>query len=512
VQVTDSASLKATKVFSLTIGAGLVITTPSPLPSGSTGVPYSVTLLAAGGSPPVRWSVTSGALPPGLGLGSTGAIFGTPTSPGTFTFSVKVSDSTSLAASQQYSLTISSGLVVSTQQLANGSVNGSYLQTLVAAGGTAPYVWKVSAGALPSGLSLVSSTGVIKGTPSVNGAFTFTVTVTDLTGASASKQLSLNIASGLTINSTTLPSGVLTQAYSLALAAVGGSQPYTWRISVGALPQGLSLNPATGAITGTPTSAGVFNFTVQVTDSNGATATQALTISVIPPNLPQVTVAGVPETSTAAQQIGFNVTLASPYPLDITGSITVSFAPDAVAAADDPAIQLSTGGRTTSFTIPANTTNAVFSTPQIALQTGSVAGTITLSFTLQAGGADLPPPANRSIAIARSAPAITKVALVTSANGFQIQVTGYSTPRELTEADVKFTAAAGASLTTTSVTESLTAVGSKWYESAGSEQYGSQFVLALPFTASQGNINAVASVTVTLKNSAGTSSSASANF
>jgi large repetitive protein len=513
VQVTDSASLKATKQFALAIGTGLAITTPSPLPSGSTAAPYSVTLLATGGTPPLRWSLSSGTLPPGVTLGPTGIIGGTPTSPGTFTFSVNVTDNTSLVASQTYSLTISSGLVISTPQLPNGSVNTSYLQTLTAAGGTAPYTWAVTVGALPSGLSLISSSGVIGGKPSVNGTFTFTVKVTDLTGATASKQFSLNIASGLTINSNTLPSGILTQQYSaLAGAPVGGTQPYTWKIGGGALPPGLSLNPATGAIAGTPTSAGVFNFTLQVTDSNGATASQAFTISVLPPNLPQITVAGVPETSTAAQQIDFNVTLASAYSLDITGSIAISFAPDAVASADDPAIQFSTGGRTVSFTIPANTTNAIFSTPQIALQTGTVAGTITLTFALQAGGADLPAIPDHSIAIARSAPVITNVAVVTSSNGFQIQVTGYSTPRELTEADVKFTAAAGASLTTTSVTESLTTVGSQWFQSAGSVQYGSQFVLVLPFTASQGNIDAVASVTVTLKNSTGASPSSSANF
>jgi hypothetical protein len=132
---------------------------------------------------------------------------------------------------------------------------------------------------------------------------------------------------------------------------------------------------------------------------------------------------------------------------------------------------------------------------------------------LQAGGADLDASGlDRSITIARSVPSITNVSIVKSANGFEIHVTGYSTPRELTEADLTFTAAAGANLQTTSVTEGLTAVAQQWYQSATSAQYGSQFILVLPFTASQGSISAVGSVTVKLKNSEGISPGASANF
>jgi hypothetical protein len=517
LQVTDSASATATKQFTLNISTGLAIATPPTLPSGSVGVPYSVTLTAAGGTGPYLWLVTSGSLPSGLTLGSaTGLISGTPVSAGTVTFAVSVTDSTSLRTTQQFNLTIGSGLVITTPpQLPAGATGSTYSQTLSATGGTAPYTWVVTKGALPKGLTL-STTGGINGKPTVNGASTFTVQVTDKTGATATQQFSLTIGAGLTITSgSTLPPGNLGQPYPpLTLAASGGTQPYTWSITGGAMSGGMSLS-ASGTIAGTPTATGTFNFTVQVADAAAAKTSQAFTLSISPQALPQVNVAGLPETAGAAQQIPFTITLASGYGLDITGSITISFQPDAVAPADDQAIQFSTNGRTANFQIPANTTKALFAqnATQITLQTGTVSGAIQLTFAMHAGGADLDASGlDRTITIARSAPSITNVSIVKTANGFEIHVTGYSTPRELTEADLTFTPASGANLQTTSVTEGLTAVGQQWYQNASSAPFGSQFILVLPFTTSQGSISAVSSVTVKLKNSQGISGGAGANF
>jgi hypothetical protein len=516
VQVTDSSSATATKTFNLVISASLVISTPATLPIGSVGVPYSLTLVAIGGSGSYQWTITAGTLPPGLALtANNGVVSGTPAGSGTFVFTLNVTDSDGHAASQQFSLTIASGIAISTaEQLPSGSVGGAYSQTLTAVGGTPPYRWAVTSGTLPGGLALNPATGVVSGTPLANGAFHFTVQVTDNTGATASLQFTLTIGSGLAITSSSLPSSLLGQPYpSITLAAAGGAQPYAWSVTKGALPPGLVLTGA-GTLSGTPSEAGAFSFTVQVTDSNGATASQAFTISITPPNLPQVNVSGVPESSTAAQQINFGVALASAYPLGVTGTITISFAPDAVAPAVDPAIQFSTGGTTVNFTIPQNSTNAVFGpaqAAQIGLQTGTVSGTITLSFTFEAANVQLTA-FSHTITIPRAAPTITAVNVVTNSNTFQVEVTGFSTPRELTEADLTFTPASGASLQTTSAIIDLTAVGQPWFQSAASAQYGSQYILVLPFTASQGSISAVASVTVTLKNSSGSSAAASASF
>ena len=522
VQVTDSASASAVKQFTLAVASGLTVTTPSTLPSGSAGVFYSASLTASGGTQPYRWAITSGALPNGVTLAApTGVISGIPSAAGTFTFSATVTDNNSLSAGQSFTVTIASGLVIATpSQLPPGEVNTAYSQTLSATGGTPPYkLWLVSSGALPAGVTLDPNSGALKGTPTSAGNFSFTVQVTDNNGKTASKPFSLSIVTALSITTApTLPPGTVGQAYSSgALTATGGTPPYTWTVVSGKIADGLALGPSDGSVTGTPTAAGTFTFTVQVTDAGGLNATQTFTIVVSLPAAPQLTLAGVPGSPAPAEQFNLALNIATAYPLDITGTITITFQPDAVAAADDPSIQFSPGGRTANFTIPKGSTAAVFAAPgnptQIGLQTGTVSGSIALQFSVQAGGADLDVSGlNQTITIARAAPAIQSVKIVQSANGFQIQVTGYSTPRELTQAHVTFAAAAGANLQTTDVTESLSSVGSAWFTGSNSAQFGSQFILVLPFTASQGSVSAVASASVQLTNSTGTSGAVSAKF
>jgi hypothetical protein len=514
VQVTDNNSVTATKAFTLTVAAGLAFTTPPTLPSGAVGVPYSQGLVATGGTPPYTFSIIAGALPNGLGLSAvSNLITGTPVSSGTFTFTIRVKDSNSVTFSQAFSLTIVAGLVITTPStLPQGAVNSPYSQALAAAGGVAPYTWAVAQGPLPPGLSL--SGGVIAGTPTANGTSTFTIRVTDNAGASATKPFSLTIGAGLAITSpSTLPSGTLGQAYpAYTLAAVGGSKPYVWSVSAGAMPDGLSLSSG-GVISGTPSKGGSVTFTLQVKDSTGATATQAFTLSIVPPTAPQVNVSGVPASSPASQQISLGVSLASPYALDINGQITASFQPNAVAPATDPALQFSTGGLTANYTIPANSLNAMFSnsTQKIGLQTGTVSGTITLTFTLSAAGVALPSFQN-TIVISRSAPVIESVKLVRTSGGLEVHVVGFSPPRDLTEADLTFTAAPGSTLQTTTVTENISSVATAWFQSAASDQYGSLLMLVLPFTASAGSVDAVGSVSVVLKSAEGTSPAVSGAY
>lgn len=109
--------------------------------------------------------------------------------------------------------------------------------------------------------------------------------------ASLSQQIFVSVSlseSILTITTTTLPDGTVNNVYNQSVQATGGVTPYTWNISAGSLPDGLSINPNTGAITGTPTTAGTSNFTVQVTDSHdpAATDSQALSILINPPPPP----------------------------------------------------------------------------------------------------------------------------------------------------------------------------------------------------------------------------------
>jgi Putative Ig domain len=295
VKVKDSSSppKQAAESLSISISSGsspVQITTNS-LASGQVGSAYSVVIAASGGITPYSWSQTGGTLPPGLGLdASSGQISGTPTQSGTFPITVQVKDSSSPAqtASQGFSIVVAAAgtqVSITTSSLPSGQKNSAYSATLAASGGTTPYTWSISAGALPAGLSLGAGNGVISGTPTASGSFSFTAKVTDSTSPTkqtATKSFTVTIASGgstpVTITTSSVPNGQVGAAYSTTLTANGGTMPYTWSISAGALPAGLSLGAGSGVISGTPKASGSSSFTVQVKDVANSTATKSLSI------------------------------------------------------------------------------------------------------------------------------------------------------------------------------------------------------------------------------------------
>jgi hypothetical protein len=181
VRVTDSQSTPDTddQALSIVIPVDLSVTTSS-LPNGQIGVAYSQTLAATGGVTPYSWSLASGTLPAGLSLSSGGVISGTPTTAGTSSFTVQVTDSQTPAdtATKALSIAIPVDLSVTTSSLPNGQIGVAYSQTLAATGGVTPYSWSLASGTLPAGLSL-SSGGVISGTPTTAETSNFTVEVTD---------------------------------------------------------------------------------------------------------------------------------------------------------------------------------------------------------------------------------------------------------------------------------------------------------------------------------------------
>jgi len=177
-------------------------------------------------------------------------------------------------------------LAISTTSLTKAQVGVMSSYTMAATGGTTPYTWSISAGALPNGLSLNSSTGVISGVPTTAGNFGFTVMAQDNDSASDIQSLSLLVdpaaAAVLEISTTSLTKAQVGVMSSYTIAATGGTGTYTWSISTGALPSGVTLNTSTGVISGTPTIAGNFGFTVMAQDSGSASDTQSLSLLVDP--------------------------------------------------------------------------------------------------------------------------------------------------------------------------------------------------------------------------------------
>ncbi len=196
--------------------APLTIVTVSPLVQGTVGTAYAVTLQATGGTAPFTWTaVPASALPPGLTLApATGLISGVPTTTGTFSFGIQVTDSASPTGSAvaPFSITIvgaATALTITTPAaLPAGMVGIAYSQTLAATGGTAPYLWSIASGALPTGLGL-SSSGVISGSPAASGSFVFSGMVTDNLLRTAAVTFTLTINSASPIRS-----GVLSQVAS----------------------------------------------------------------------------------------------------------------------------------------------------------------------------------------------------------------------------------------------------------------------------------------------------------
>jgi hypothetical protein len=174
----------------------------------------------------------------------------------------------------------------------------AYSVTLAATGGTAPYTWSNIVGALPVGLSLNQSTGVISGTTTAAQATALTIQVVDAVGRTDKLLLPITVLTApavLTITSTSpLPDGLQGDAYSTIITATGGPTPYTWAVSVGALPDGLGLDPATGIISGSPTVGGTFSFTIRVTDNVSATDAKAFSLTIASPPPPVITTASLP--------------------------------------------------------------------------------------------------------------------------------------------------------------------------------------------------------------------------
>jgi hypothetical protein len=363
----------------------------------------STSVAGTGGSSPLSYSMTGA--PPGVQIGSsTGLITGTANDAGTFSLAVTVTDSNSATASQTYPLVVAPLLSITNSSLANGSVGTTYSATLTTSGGRSPITFAVSSGSLPAGVAL--NGGTLSGTPTAAGSSTFVISATDANGAVAVRPLSITVSLVPSITTSSLSQATRLRPYSATIGASGGTgSGYAFSVTGGSLPAGMAL-ASNGTISGTPTSAGIFNFTVQVADSNNNTATSSLSLQVN--NIVSVAPAGAITNTTVGRPVSATINATggtAPITWSSTGSLpagltfsngTVSGTPTAAGAWSITITATDANGSSASVNLgqtvnPLPTLNFESSPisvgAAISRSISVTGGTSPYTFTIQSGGA-----------------------------------------------------------------------------------------------------------------------------
>ncbi len=316
VNVKDARGCEGSQPYTLLVepsNCPAVSIAPATLPNPTVGVIYSQAVTAAGGAEPYRFSVIEGAaaLPAGLTLNPTaGVISGVPTRTGTFSFTIQATDANGCQATRSYTLVVAGCTPPNiTVQPVNKTVTAGQSLTfsVTATGDGLVYQWRRNG---------VEISGATSGTLTIASAKTgdagsYQVVVTGACGTATSNAAVLVVncpAITLSPAAGALPAGTANKAYSQTFTQSGGLTPVTFSLSAGQLPAGLTLDPSTGVLSGTPTQSGTFPFTVKVTDANGCEGSAAYTLVINPCTPPNITVQPVNKTVTAGQSLTFSVT------------------------------------------------------------------------------------------------------------------------------------------------------------------------------------------------------------
>jgi hypothetical protein len=380
VKATDSGNGVGTRTYTLVVNPGAVLAlNPGYLSVAATGVAYSTTISASGGSGAgYTYSLSAGSLPPGLNWNTNGTISGTPTASGNYTFSVTATDSVGNTGTSGYLLAVSpdTTLTISPASLPAGT-NGSFYWTnfSVSGGTTVGYSFSISAGSLPSGIYF-SSDGRMNGPLSTAGSYTFTVKATDSGNGVGTQTYTLVVNPGAVLNvgPATLPVGTNGTSYTAAIAATGGTGTgYSYTIASGALPPGLTWN-TNGTISGTPSTVGNYTFAVTATDSVGNTGSRSYVLSAGPGAVLTVGPASLPA---AVNGTAYAATLTatggtgSGYAYAITsGSLPTNFAMTSAGAISGTPTAVSTSTFTVTATDVAGNTGTL--TYTLAVGPGAV--------------------------------------------------------------------------------------------------------------------------------------------
>lgn len=290
--VTDAVQRLAYMDATLQIVAPLEIVSTS-LPEGLVDEQYSESIVTKGGLYPLNFSL-AGKLPEGLSLDTeTGIIHGKALRTGLFSMEITVFDQNlpvPQSSKQALQIRIQNGLTILSSSVLPRSKKSVEITPIIlkAAGGKQPYIWSIISGALPNGIELNVTTGIITGVPVDKGDATFDIQVTDSEGTTAQKKFLWFIADNLSISTGALADAVKDEHYEQVIKGKGGYPPYYWRIKSGALLTGLTFNSVTGVIYGRPTRENeIRSFTVEITDSDtpAQKACQTFTIQVLPQEL-----------------------------------------------------------------------------------------------------------------------------------------------------------------------------------------------------------------------------------
>ncbi len=258
--------------------------TPAILAVPVVGMTYEQGISITGVAAPYNFNLMLGALPAGITLSPAGVLQGKATNTATVSFTLLATDANGCLVTREYSLTpVCPAITVGPTTLPAPVVGSAYSQSITATGGTAGYTFALASGSLPPGLALASDTGLISGTTTQAGAVSFVVRVTDLYGCVATQSYTVTpTCPAITLTPSSLPAPVTGVFYSQSVSASGGLAGYTYTLSSGTLPQGLSLGNG-GVISGTPVSTSSATFIVRVVDSRGCAGTRAFALTPVCP-------------------------------------------------------------------------------------------------------------------------------------------------------------------------------------------------------------------------------------
>ena len=323
IRATDRSGCAGVQGYSVSSMCPSLYLAPATLRSAVVGVAYSQPVALSGGTGPFVYAITAGSLPPGLAFNTSGYLAGTPTTTGTYIFTLHIADANGCYGDHVYTVAVNtssgsgstgggtgggsgsggtggsggsggnsgvdcstSGLAITTGLLTNAQVGIAYSLQFTTTFNNGPIQYSLTAGALPAGLTLTPG-GLLSGIPS-GGSGSFTITVTDARSCTVSKSFNLTVSIGasvIVITAPTLQSVTVNVPVVQQVTASGGSGPITFAVVEGALPSGLALSPA-GDLTGVATTPGLASFTIQAQDSQGHSARQSYTLTVAAPAAP----------------------------------------------------------------------------------------------------------------------------------------------------------------------------------------------------------------------------------